>query len=123
MNIPQKQVSLTVRLGKCRRGTEIKGKHPRRTISWDCRIIFSDFKEEGQARGDEVKVSIQEIDTEKEVMGRFDTIDMISLGLPPAPFAELWAACAAADGTARDLTIQFRSDEAELCGNTMPVWL
>jgi hypothetical protein len=73
MNIPRKQVSLTVRLGKCCRGTEIDGKHPRRIINWDCRIIFSDLKGEGQARDDEVKVSIQEIDTEKEVMGRFDS--------------------------------------------------
>jgi hypothetical protein len=120
-----------VRLGKCRRYTEIEGKQSRRTIIFsDCSIIFSDLKGEGQpARGDEVEISIQEKDSEREVCGRFDTLDLLSLGLPPVQFAELWAAGAAVDGAARHLTIRFKSDEAvdriatSHLGEIMPVCL
>jgi len=35
----------------------------------------------------------------------------LQLSLPPAAFAEFWAASAAADGAARDITIQFENDE------------
>ena len=105
--------SLTVRLGKCRRCTKIEGEHSDRTIFWSSSVIFSDLKGEGQpARGDEVEILFQEIKPGGEVLGRFDTVAMLSLGLPPDPFAELWVACA--DGAGRHLTIRFKSDEAEL---------
>jgi hypothetical protein len=116
MNIAKKNLfSLTVRFGSCQRYTETDGKLSRRSIGFrDCPILSSSLKGENQpARGDEIELWIHEADPGEDVIGSFPTVGwgFVQLSLPPAAFAEFWTASAAADGAARDITMQFKDDE------------
>ena len=115
MSTSSENFSLTVRLGRCQRYTETDGTFVRRTIELlYCPILNGDLKGEGQpAPGDEINLWILETDQGQEVIGSFDAPTILYLSLPPAAFAEFWAASSAADGAARDITIQFKSDETK----------
>ena len=109
----EKHFSLGVRLGSCQRYTETDGKVSRRIVRLrDCPILSSGLKGDDQpARGDEIELLIDEPALGEEVIGSFDTLAFVQLSLPPAAFAEFWTASAAADGAARDITIQFKDAE------------
>jgi hypothetical protein len=109
-----------VRLGGCERltiaetkwfagkGAEFAGRMLRLR---DCPILSTNLKGEGQlSRGDEIEIGISEREADQEVIGSYDIAAYLHLSLPPAVFNEIWAACATADGVARNLSIHFRND-------------
>jgi hypothetical protein len=129
----EKLFMLTVRFSNCQRCTETDGKLSHRTIMLDCVIReFSILESERQpdARnqrwraapqhpddsglgtaepGDDIKLSIHEADPSEEGIGSVHMLAFLSLNLPPATFAEFWAASAAADGATRDIKIRFKN--------------
>jgi hypothetical protein len=109
--VQEEQFWLTVRIGGCRRHTETDGELSRRIIELrGCPILSNSLKGKDQpARGDEIDLSIYEADPGQEI-GFFEHLGILFLHLPPTAFAEFWTASAAADGAARDLTIQFKND-------------
>jgi hypothetical protein len=112
----EKRFFTTVRFGSCHRYTETDGTHSRRIISLrDCPILSNSLKGKDQpARGDEIELSIYEADPNEKVIGSIQMFSFIGMGLPPVAFAEFWTASAAADGAARDITIQFENAESSL---------
>jgi hypothetical protein len=106
---------LAVRFGNCQRYTETDGRITRRIVSLKCPILRNSLKGEDPAgRGDEIELRIQEADIGEEGIGSFDTLGFLCLTLPPAAFAEFWAATNAVDGAARDIIIQFKKPEPSL---------
>jgi hypothetical protein len=117
----EEQFWLTVRVGECGRRTETDGKISQRRIELrKCPILSNNLKGENQpARGDEIDLSIYEWSTYDAAasaqaigfIGSIQVFAFIELSLPPATFAEFWAASAAADCATRDVTIRFKNAE------------
>jgi hypothetical protein len=108
----EKKFWLRVRLGNCERYTETDGKLSRRTIKLRCPVLSNSLEGENQPqRGDEIELWFCEADA-GEGIGSFEKLSGIDLGLPPTTFAEFWSASAAADGAARDVSIQFKKDDS-----------
>jgi hypothetical protein len=109
------QFWLTVRFGGSQRYTDTDGKDVRRYIQLrDCRVLdptkYNMGGEEGQLkRGDEIgELWIYEANPVEEAIGTMHMLAMIELTLPPAAFAEFWAASASAVGAMYDVSIQFK---------------
>ncbi len=95
-------------------------------IVLSCPVVGITLKGEGQlADGDHVVWWIHESET--EVIGSFNAVpDDLHLNIPPASFAESWAAAAAADGAIRDVTIYCESDGSDrfrITGVELKEWM
>jgi hypothetical protein len=108
----EKHFWLKVRFGGCQRSTDTDGKNSQRRIMLrDCPVLSNSLKGEKElTASDEIELWIYETDQGQEAIGTIDTFAIIELMLPPAAFAEFWAASASVVGATYDVIIQFQNE-------------